>query len=272
MADHFDLYNDDYDKFIDHCKKCSGTFAIKVFVDRNIRKYKNENNDIVTSFMERIEANYSEIDYDLEGETPFYTLEILNFNNDYKGVKDPAVRYLYSYLCFLSDNPKEINKIMGVTENDIKVDPNKSFYTNLSKSEIDRLFHFLTQNEFVRKKNQTSFHKIFSNQELTDYKPIQWLAMYRNNVDMIAIFELIKGLCDWEYNTPELEKTFFIKIVQCFERSDNTKLVAKSVERSFYRWINVDHTQKILGSKDRTAKKYLLVEHLQSYSNSNFTP
>jgi hypothetical protein len=112
MADMLDLFNEDYDRIIEHCKESSGTLAIKEFINSKIRKYISENDYMITVMMERLERNYpDQAIYDLDDDLPFWAREISNFQLDCKEEPDAALKFLYSYLNLLSyDN--ELQKIL----------------------------------------------------------------------------------------------------------------------------------------------------------------
>lgn len=266
MANQLDLYYNDYDKFIDHCKECPGTFAIKVFIDGKIKKYKNDNDDIITCIMERIERHYPEIDYDLDDDTPFYTLEILNFNSDYEGEKDPAVRYLYSYLCFLSESPKEVNKIMGIEENGLPVFPDKSFNTGLDKDRLSDLFRHLYDYGFVEKIEKEKFLKIFSNEPLENIDAIRWLGKTKGGADMQTLFEMIKHLCRWEYINAEKQFIFFSKVNSCFIRPDGKELLIDNIETRYSLWKREDITSKVLRNFNPQNNQHRLIKYLSDFS------
>ena len=118
MADVLDLYAVDYDRFIEHCIECSGTLAIKQFLEGKIKKYLVANEDMIICMMERIEKNYPDSTrYDLEEDFPFYNKEISNFALDSPNDKTASLKYLYSYLCFLNHYDNEIEKIAGLAKN-----------------------------------------------------------------------------------------------------------------------------------------------------------
>lgn len=267
MADHLDLYYNDYDKFIDHCKELPGTFAIKVFIDGKIKKYTKDNDDLITCMKERIEKHYPEIDYDLDEDTPFYTLEILNFNIDYEGENDPAVRYLYSYLCFLSESPEEVNKIMGIEDNGLPVDPNKSFNTGLDEKRLLDLFTHLVKYEFLERNAQQEFLKIFSNQPLENIDAIRWLGKSTSGADMLTLFEMVKHLCRWEYIHAEKQSVFFSKVNSCFKRPDDRELEIDNIEPRFSKWKKQNLTNKILRAPNFRNKQHLLIIYLADLSS-----
>jgi len=89
--------------------------AIKQYIEAKIRKYLRSNDDLVIALMERIEIKYPKhANYDLDAKTPFYAREISSFRLDYPKDKDAPIKFLYSYLCFLSHYDDEVEKIAGV--------------------------------------------------------------------------------------------------------------------------------------------------------------
>ena len=114
MADSFDLDFRDYDGFIAHCLECSGTLAIRQYIDEKIKKYLYDNDYMVIGLMERIEAKYPRTaKYDLDSKTPFYRREISNFRLDCPREKFAPLKFLYSYLCFLSHFDDDVTDILG---------------------------------------------------------------------------------------------------------------------------------------------------------------
>jgi hypothetical protein len=115
MADMLDLFHEDYDRIIEHCKESSGTLAIKEFINSKIRKYISENDYMITDMMDRLETNYpDQAIYDLDDDLPFWARDISNFRLDCKEEPDAALKFLYSYLNHLSyDN--ELQKILNAS-------------------------------------------------------------------------------------------------------------------------------------------------------------
>jgi len=114
MADGLDLDFKDYDNFIEHCLECSGTLAIKQYLGGKIKKYLADNDDMVIVLMERIEKKYSsKVKYDLDSKNPFHEREISNFQLDCPKDKNAPLKFLYSYLNFLSHYDDVQTDILG---------------------------------------------------------------------------------------------------------------------------------------------------------------
>lgn len=267
MADPLELNHNDYRAFVAFCEGCTGTFAIRSYIDERIKKYKGSNDDMIISLMEKVEERYPDIDYNHDDPNPIYKWEILNFKDGEhpKWIKRPHLMYLYSYLCFLCENQNEVNKIIGIEENGLPVDPDNSFNTEQDKKNLSDLYAHLVKYEFVEKRLETEFLKIFSNEPLKDINAIRWLGKYKNGADMQTLFEVIKHLCSWEYKRVPKQRIFFDKINSCFKRYDGEDLGINNIETNFSRWDKDNATSKILSATGLKSNKYHLIEYLKKF-------
>ena len=266
MPNPLNFSHQDYDDIIEFCEGCTGTFAIKNYINERIKKFRNDNNDMILQLMEHIEKKHRKISYDPDDANPYYEWEILNFgdNEHPKHIKNPHIEYLYSYLCFLCDHPKTVNKILDVEEHGLPVKEDFSFNTGLNNENLTELCNELVNLSFIEKKSQIFFLKIFTNQPLESIEPVSWLGKYRNGVDMQTLFELIKHLCSWEYKAVR-KKTFFCKIDSCFQRPGNKEFGMNNIETNFSRWNKDKGIDNILRNYNSQDKRHLLFKFLQGF-------
>jgi hypothetical protein len=270
MADGFDLSHDDYKDFIKYCEGSKSGFGIIEHINDLIKKYVKDNSDFVTTLMEHIEIMYPKIENDYEdkdgyeNEEAFYRQDILDLKTECKGIDRPGLKFLYSYLCSLSSDEKKFRRVSGLKEELLSINTDNSFNTDLDSDYLTTIFEFLNKEKFLEQRFQDAFIAIFTDQPLGEIKPRKWLIRSNKGADLIALFELIKHLCKWEYERVNLKENFFRKVVKCFKRFDETEITVKAVERSYHRWDRHNKTQEILDSKNYSDPRFVLVNYLST--------
>ena len=265
MADHLDLTHEDYRIFVKHCRECNSTNEIKTYIDKKISKYYPENDDIVICLKEKIEELDIYDEYDLDDEHPYYKMDVINFRIDKPEEKDLQLKYLYSYLCYLSDNVDEFYKIVGAPSEILTPDPTKTFKTKIKKKQLEDLFQFLTShiNPYLEKKSQEEFYKIFGAVDLNTVKPIKWLSQYKKEINISLLFELIKHLCKHEYLDAPLKTSFYEKIGNCFSDKNGHELNLDNVRSNFSKWKRKTYTEQCLETNDYRNENFVLLIYLK---------
>ena len=268
MADLLDLTHKDYRNFVKHCRECNSTLEIKTYIDRKILKYSKENDDILICLMEKVEALEIAGVYEVDNEYPYYLEEISNIKLDAPDEIEPQLKYLYSYIIYLSnlsDSKDGHTKHVSITGNVFKTEPNKSFQSKLTVTQLKELFNFLTldTNSYLEKKSEKEFYKIFGAVELNSIKPIKWLSKYRKGLNARLLFELIKHLCKHEYLDAEHKNSFYEKIATCFLDSEGQKLDTDNLRSNFSKWKKKTYTEQCLEQTNFHNENFVLLNYLR---------
>lgn len=270
MADSFDLSHEEYLRFIHYCKISKSGFGIINFIGQRLREHYKNNPDFIITMMEHVEEACPTVmndfldEEDYINENAFYRKDILNFKLECKNIKQPQLRFLYSYLCSLSEDEQKFKEIIGIDIEKPKVNAESTFNTSLNQSSLLKIFDFLIKKEFIDKRTtMESYMAVFNNQPLNDIRPIKWVARATSGADMTSLFELIKHLCSWEYGPTYPKEIFYSKISRCFVRYDNSEMVKSAIRRKWDRWDEFDTTEKLLKSPNKNSKAFDLISFLK---------